>query len=221
MAENLHHYRKSYEKGVLRKLDAAQDPLDQFKRWFDELKDLNSAIEINAMHCTTLDSEGFPRTRVVLLKGFDHQGFQFFTNYNSQKGRDIIRHPQVSLSFFWPDLERQVHIKGRAEQMSTEESDTYFDVRPRGSQIGAHVSDQSSVIESRTYLEQRLEALEAEYFDKKVPRPEHWGGFRVIPEGYEFWQGRENRLHDRLRYRPALQDDSKFPKSWIIERLAP
>ncbi|HBB49245.1 MAG TPA: pyridoxamine 5'-phosphate oxidase [Flavobacteriaceae bacterium] len=221
MAENLHHYRKSYKKGVLRKLDAAQNPLDQFKRWFDELKDSNSAIEINAMHCTTLDSEGFPRTRVVLLKGFDHQGFQFFTNYNSQKGRDIIRHPQVSLSFFWPDLERQVHIKGRAEQMSAEESDTYFDVRPRGSQIGAHVSDQSSVIESRTYLEQRLEALEAEYLDKKVPRPEHWGGFRVIPEGYEFWQGRENRLHDRLRYRPALQDDSKFPKSWIIERLAP
>lgn len=221
MSENLHHYRKSYEKGALRKQEATQDPMDQFQLWFDQLKALDLNIEINAMHCTTLDAEGFPMTRVVLLKGFDRQGFQFFTNYNSQKGQDIERHPQVSLSFFWPDLERQVHIKGRAERLTPDESDAYFKVRPRGSQIGAHVSNQSTVIESRSVLEQRLAELESAYQDREIPRPDHWGGFRVIPDGYEFWQGRANRLHDRLRYRKLEPNDQSGHQSWIIERLAP
>ena len=220
MSENLHNYRKSYEKGALRKRDVAVHPLDQFKLWFDELKALDADIEINAMHCTTLDADGFPRTRVVLLKGFDDEGFQFFTNYNSQKGRDIEAHPKVSLSFFWPDLERQIHIKGRAERLTREESDAYFDVRPRGSQLGAHVSEQSKVIESRAVLEQRLAQLQTEFDTKDIPRPEHWGGFRVIPMAYEFWQGRANRLHDRLRYKP-VQDAMSGESSWIIERLAP
>ena len=215
MSQNLHSYRKSYQKGALRKQDAAADPFDQFTLWFEALKSLELDIEINAMHCTTLDADGFPRTRVVLLKSFDRQGFQFFTNYNSQKGQDIARHPKVSLSFFWPDIERQVHIKGTAERLTKEESDAYFAVRPRGSQIGAHVSDQSSVIESRDYLEQRLADIESLYQNSEIPRPDHWGGYRVIPEHYEFWQGRENRLHDRLRYTPLTR------ASWIIERLAP
>ncbi len=221
MAENLQHYRKSYQKGALSKQDAAQDPMDQFQIWFDELKALNLDIEINAMHCTTLDAEGFPRTRVVLLKGFDPQGFQFYTNYNSQKGQDIGRHPQVSLSFFWPELERQVHIIGKAQRLSPEESDAYFNVRPRGSQIGAHVSEQSTVIESRSVLQSRLADLEKEYQGREIPRPEHWGGFRVVPQGYEFWQGRENRLHDRLRYRLTSDNEPETKPSWIIERLAP
>jgi pyridoxamine 5'-phosphate oxidase len=221
MSENLHHYRKSYEKGALRKREAAQDPMDQFQLWFDQLKALDLNIEINAMHCTTLSAEGFPMTRVVLLKGFDGQGFQFFTNYNSQKGQDIDRHPQVSLSFFWPDLERQVHIKGRAERLTPDESDAYFKVRPRGSQIGAHVSNQSTVIESRSVLEQRLAELDSAYQNREIPRPDHWGGFRVIPDGYEFWQGRANRLHDRLRYRKLEPNDQSGHQSWIIERLAP
>lgn len=221
MSENLHHYRRSYEKGALRKQDVAQDPYEQFQIWFDELKALDLNIEINAVHCTTLGADGFPISRVVLLKGFDRKGFQFFTNYNSQKGRDISAHPQVSLSFFWPDLERQVHIKGKAERLTAEESDAYFNVRPRGSQIGAHVSNQSAVISSRLVLEQRLEALEAEFQGRDIPRPEHWGGFRVIPQAYEFWQGRENRLHDRLRYQPKIQDGPLSESSWIIERLAP
>ena len=221
MSENLHHYRKSYEKGALRKQDAAGDPMDQFRLWFDELKALALDIEINAMHCSTLDGDGFPRTRVVLLKGFDRHGFQFFTNYNSQKGQDLARHPQVSLSFFWPDLERQVHINGRAERLTPEESDAYFNVRPRGSQIGAHVSDQSTVIESRSVLEQRLTELDAKYQGCEIQRPKHWGGFRVIPQGYEFWQGRNNRLHDRLRYRQASDNTPENKQSWIIERLAP
>jgi pyridoxamine 5'-phosphate oxidase len=212
MSQNLHSYRKSYQKGALRKQDAAADPFDQFTLWFEALKSLELDIEINAMHCTTLDADGFPRTRVVLLKSFDRQGFQFFTNYNSQKGQDIARHPKVSLSFFWPDI---VHIKGTAERLTKEESDAYFAVRPRGSQIGAHVSDQSSVIESRDYLEQRLADIESLYQNSEIPRPDHWGGYRVIPEHYEFWQGRENRLHDRLRYTPLTR------ASWIIERLAP
>lgn len=221
MSENLHHYRKSYEKGALRKQDAAQDPMTQFQLWFDELKSLDLDIEINAVHCTTLGVDGFPMSRVVLLKGFDRKGFQFFTNYNSHKGQDIAAHPQVSLSFFWPDLERQVHIKGKAERLTARESDAYFNVRPRGSQIGAHVSAQSSVIDSRAVLEQRLAAIEAEFQGREIPRPEHWGGFRVIPQVYEFWQGRENRLHDRLRYRPGAQQDKTHEPSWIIERLAP
>jgi len=230
MSQNLHHYRKSYQKGALRKQDTAADPFDQFTLWFDALKSLELDIEINAMHCTTLDAEGFPRTRVVLLKSFDRQGFQFFTNYSSQKGQDITRHSKVSLSFFWPDVERQVHIKGTAERLTKEESDAYFAVRPRGSQIGAHVSDQSSVIESREYLEQRLADIESLYENREIPRPDHWGGFRVIPEEYEFWQGRENRLHDRLRYIPVTTTETKTEiqaqnktayVSWIIERLAP
>jgi pyridoxamine 5'-phosphate oxidase len=221
MSQNLHHYRKSYQKGALRKQDAASDPLDQFKRWFGELKALDLDIEINAMHCTTVDEHGFPRSRVVLLKNFDLHGFQFFTNYKSQKGQDLLRDPKVSLTFFWPDLERQVHIIGVAERLIPEESDAYFAVRPRGSQIGAHVSDQSTVIESRAILEQRLKDIEQKYAQSDIPRPEHWGGFRVAPIQYEFWQGRENRLHDRLRYTPNKDMDHKGKTPWNIERLAP
>ena len=214
MSENLQHYRKSYDKGALRKNQALSDPLDQFTKWFDELKALDVDFEINAMHCITLDEAGYPVSRVVLLKGYDQDGFQFFTNYNSQKAQNIEKHPLVSLSFFWPNMERQVHIRGKAQKMSAAASDAYFSVRPRGSQIGAHVSEHSTVIESREFLETRLRALEELYANKEIPRPAHWGGYLIQPHEYEFWQGRPNRLHDRLRY-------TQVDGQWKIERLAP
>jgi len=214
MSENLHHYRKSYEMSALRKNDVLANPLDQFTRWFDQLKSLNSDIEINAMHCVTLDKSGYPLSRVVLLKGYDQDGFQFFTNYNSQKGKNIETNPLISLSFFWPILERQVHIRGKAQKLSSAASDAYFAVRPRGSQLGAHVSDQSSIIRSREVLESRLKLVEQQYMEQEIPRPTHWGGYLIQPHEYGFWQGRTNRLHDRLRY-------SKAGGIWNIDRLAP
>ncbi len=214
MRDNLHDYRKNYKKGALDEKSVDENPFQQFRTWFYNVRDSGGVDEVNAMTLTTIGVDGFPRGRVVLLKKYDENGFYFYTNYTSDKGKAIAENNNVSLSFFWPNIERQVIIKGIAEKTSEEDASSYFASRPKGSQLGALLSDQSSVVESRAVLEMELKALEREYENKEVPKPEHWGGFVVKPLEFEFWQGRPNRLHDRIRYR--LQD-----LDWIIERLAP
>ncbi|TVZ22915.1 pyridoxamine 5'-phosphate oxidase [Dokdonia sp. Hel_I_63] len=213
MNRDLHDYRKSYEKGELLLENSALNPMDQFKTWFKEVEDAGGVAEPNAMTVATLGTDGFPKSRIVLLKELDADGFVFYTNYTSEKGESIAHHDKVGISFFWPNLERQVIIKGDIEKVSTERSDTYFNARPKDSQLGAWVSDQSSVIGGREVLEDKMKALKVTYEGKDIPRPAHWGGYIVKPVSIEFWQGRPSRLHDRIRYR--LENDQ-----WIKERLA-
>ena len=213
MNRDLHGYRKTYEKGELLLENSAVNPMDQFKTWFKEVEDAGGVAEPNAMTVATLGTDGFPKSRIVLLKELDADGFVFYTNYTSEKGESIAYHPKVGISFFWPNLERQVIIKGAIEKISAARSDTYFNARPKDSQLGAWVSDQSSVIAGREVLENKMKALKATYEHKDIPRPEHWGGYIVKPISIEFWQGRPSRLHDRIRYR--LEKDQ-----WIKERLA-
>ncbi|HEX8173127.1 MAG TPA: pyridoxamine 5'-phosphate oxidase [Thermoanaerobaculia bacterium] len=194
--------------------DLAKTPFEQFARWFDEAKQRQQQMP-EAMTVATSDRNGLVTARVCLLKGFDERGFVFFTNYNSRKGAQLSDNPRVALCFYWPALERQVRVEGAAVKTTEEESDAYFATRPRGSQLGAWASSQSSVIPGRGDLDQRFRDLEANYGDRPVPRPPHWGGFRVIPLEIEFWQGRADRLHDRFVYR------LREPKDWIIERLSP
>lgn len=193
--------------------DVAATPVLQFDKWWNEA--VSSSIEeVNAMTLATVNPDGKPAARIVLLKGFDENGFIFFTNYLSEKGKSISAYPYASLVFFWKELERQVRIEGSCIQVSESESDEYFLSRPIGSRLGAWASPQSTVISSRTVLDQNLDRVTAQYADGIVPRPDHWGGYRVIPEVVEFWQGRPSRLHDRIRYR---NEESQ----WLIERLAP
>ena len=212
--KDLGHLRKNYSKNELKSADINNDPLQFFKIWFDEANQHPEIEEANAMMLATLGLDDFPKARVVLLKALTDQGFVFYTNYQSEKGLSIADHPKVGLSFFWPALERQVIIKGIAESLAPSISDDYFKSRPIGSQLGAIVSEQSKVITDRSILEAKLEALEIEYQDKAVERPPHWGGYAVVPKCIEFWQGRPNRLHDRIR----CQWQGSF---WSIERLAP
>jgi len=212
--EDLGHLRKSYQKGALNIDDIQNDPMTFFKNWFDQANETQAIEEANAMTLSTLGLDDFPKSRIVLLKALIEEGFVFYTNYQSEKGISIAHHSKVGLAFFWPPLERQVIIKGEAVKLTNEASDAYFQSRPKGSQIGAIVSDQSKVISDRSIMEAKLEALEIEYAEKDVPRPEHWGGYVVKPQCIEFWQGRPNRLHDRIRY----QLQGNF---WNIERLAP
>lgn len=214
MPEELFSYRKSYEKGILSEETVDQNPMQQFRSWFYEVRDSGGADEVNAMTVSTMGLEGYPKGRVVLLKKYDENGFYFYTNYNSEKGKSIDINNKVSLSFFWPNMERQVIIKGIAEKTSEDDSTNYFHSRPKGSQLGALVSHQSTVLESREQLEKELEALEEKYKNQEVPKPEYWGGYLVRPVEIEFWQGRPNRLHDRIRYTLKEED-------WLIERLAP
>lgn len=212
---DLSNYRKSYEKSELLESAIPEDPIALFKKWFHEVEDFGGEDEVNAMTVSTLGLDGFPKARVVLLKQYSFEGFIFYTNYHSEKGRAIEANPQVCLSFFWHSLERQVIIKGIAEKAPENISDGYFESRPDGSKLGAIVSNQSEVIASRSILEERLQQLEKDFEGKEILRPAHWGGFLVKPVEVEFWQGRPNRLHDRIRYQ--IQEDY----SWKIERLAP
>ena len=212
--EDLGHLRKSYQKGALNIDDIQNDPMIFFKNWFDQANETQTIEEANAMTLSTLGLDDFPKSRIVLLKALIDEGFVFYTNYQSEKGTSIAHHSKVGLAFFWPPLERQVIIKGEAVKLTNEASDVYFQSRPKGSQIGAIVSDQSKVISDRSIMEAKLEALEIEYAEKNVPRPDHWGGYVVKPQCIEFWQGRPNRLHDRIR----CQLQGNF---WNIERLAP
>ncbi|MGI9543507.1 MAG: pyridoxamine 5'-phosphate oxidase [Cyclobacteriaceae bacterium] len=205
--------RNEYSKKELRQQDVASNPIDQFKLWFEET--LRSEVpEPNAMSLATVDQQGQPSLRVVLLKEVNEHGFVFFTNYQSKKGQSMMHNPLVGLNFFWHDLERQVRIEGSASKISELLSNDYFETRPRGSQIGAWASPQSQPISERSCLEKEQNALEKKFKDKEIPRPEHWGGYLVTPHRIEFWQGRASRLHDRICYQ---KEDGK----WEIKRLAP
>lgn len=205
--------RRNYTRDGLLESQAADDPIDQFGTWFSQAVDVEPN-EPNAMMLATVDVDGQPHLRTLLLKGFDERGFVFFTNYQSAKGEQLLAHPYAAMTFWWHDLERQVRIEGAVEQVSGEESDVYYHSRPLGSRLGAWTSPQSQVISGREVLEQRLAAVEATYAEVQPPRPSHWGGFRLVPQMIEFWQGRPSRLHDRLRY--CLEGGS-----WRRERLAP
>jgi pyridoxamine 5'-phosphate oxidase len=211
--ESLQNLRQEYRSSELLQQDVDQNPMDQFKKWFTDA--LNAQLyEPNVMTLATADPYGKPSARIVLLKGFDEHGFNFYTNYDSKKGSELKQNPQAALVFFWAELERQVRIEGMVSKLDPEVSTEYFHSRPKGSQIGAMVSPQSQVISSREALEQQVLALKAQYADLEVPRPDHWGGYLVEPQHIEFWQGRPSRLHDRISY--DLVDGV-----WIINRLAP
>ena len=215
MQKDLSDYRKSYEKSALLEDTISSNPMEVFQKWFYETEASDSVDEPNAMTVSTIGLDGFPKSRVVLLKKFTHEGFIFYTNYESEKGKAIANNPKVCISFFWSNMERQIIIKGKADKIAENLSDGYFKSRPDGSKLGAIVSEQSSVIPSRETLENKLQELEKEYESKEIERPDFWGGYIVKPESIEFWQGRPNRLHDRIRF--TLQEDS----DWKMERLAP
>lgn len=214
MKQDLSDKRRVYNVSEIDFNSILPNPIELFKKWYEEAQNSNLIVEPNAMNVSAIGGDGFPRNRVVLLKEFNDQGFIFYTNYESQKGKAINSNPNVCLSFFWDRLERQVIIKGVAEKTSQQQSEEYFGKRPFESQIGAMVSHQSSVIGADTDLMAEAHRLEKEFEGKQVPKPDYWGGFLVRPVEIEFWQGRPSRLHDRLRYR--LKDGS-----WITERLAP
>jgi len=229
--------RREYRVGGIRRSDLNPDPLKQFATWFEQasgartsgrvqkfLVGMYKALmslagapppDVNAMTLSTVDDNGQPFSRIVLLKGVDSRGFTFYTNYHSRKGRQIESQPRAALAFFWVDLERQVCVTGRVTRLPEKESDAYFNSRPRGSRIGAWASDQSAPVENRAALEAAMTRLEKEYANREVPRPPHWGGYLLTPDRIEFWQGRPNRLHDRFVY--ELQPDG----AWHITRLSP
>jgi pyridoxamine 5'-phosphate oxidase len=206
--------RREYMQRGLHESDLDEDPIRQFQVWFDAAVEAGLP-EPDAMTLATASTDGKPSARMVLLKLADERGFVFFTNYESRKGRELADNPRAALVLFWVELERQIRIEGRVEPVTAAESDAYFHSRPLGSQLGAAASHQSRVIPGREELEKRVAELEKQYQGGEIPRPDYWGGYRVVPEVIEFWQGRPNRLHDRLRYRRNGED------RWIIERLSP
>lgn len=213
--KDLSNYRKSYEKNELLESKIPDNPIDLFKDWFLEVENFGGIEEVNAMTVSTIGLDGFPKSRVVLLKQFDNEGFVFYTNYNSEKGKAISNNPNVCLSFFWHSVERQVIIKGVATKVDEKISDLYFQSRPEGSRLGAIVSNQSETVNSREILEQKLKELEYDSKTIVIKRPGHWGGFVVKPIEIEFWQGRPNRLHDRIRYK------TQNNLEWKKDRLQP
>jgi pyridoxamine 5'-phosphate oxidase len=211
---NVADLRRDYSRQTLLESNADASPFLQFQSWFTQA--LNAqVIEPNAMTLATLSTDGKPAARIVLLKDFDERGFVFYSNFQSRKGQELAQTPEAALVFWWGELERQVRIEGSITVVSEAEADAYFQSRPRGSQLGAWVSNQSQVIGDRSVLEERLQALEQEYCDRSIPRPSHWGGYRLAPTYFEFWQGRSNRLHDRLCYRHGTAN------AWQMERLSP
>jgi len=215
MENDLSNYRRNYQKIELSMKDISENPMELFQKWFYEVEEFGGDVEANAMTISTIGTDGFPKSRAVLLKKYTWEGFIFYTNYNSEKGKAIANNPHVCLSFLWHNIERQIIIKGVAEKISENLSDGYFESRPDGSKLGAWASDQSEVVPSRKYLDDRLASFEKQFENKEITRPEHWGGYIVKPISIEFWQGRPNRMHDRIKY--TLQEDY----DWKIERLAP
>jgi pyridoxamine 5'-phosphate oxidase len=206
--------RKTYAQAQLLESETAADPMEQFGKWWEQAVRAE-ILEVNAMTLATVNADGMPDARIVLLKGMDGQGFHFYTNYQSRKGQQLEINPRAALVLFWKELERQVRIKGRMERLPDAESDAYFHSRPRESQLGAVSSPQSEIIADRSWLEERYRSVEASFEGKEIARPDHWGGYRLIPESIEFWQGRPGRMHDRLEYK---KDPSG---SWFRQRLAP
>lgn len=213
--ENLHDKRKVYERSQLIESEIKQNPIEQFRNWFIEASENPAISEANAMAVSTMEEDGCPRTRMVLLKAYTYEGFIFYTNYHSRKGKAIEKTHKACLHFFWPTLERQIIIKANLERIAENLSDGYFHSRPKGSQLGAVVSPQSQEIPDRDFLERKLADLEKQYENTEVPRPENWGGYLAKPYEIEFWQGRPNRLHDRIIYELINGLD------WKISRLAP
>lgn len=211
--EMIQSLRQDYKAAELSEKDADKNPIKQFEKWFTDA--LNAKIfEPNAMTLATADKTGKPNARIVLLKGFDENGFSFYTNYLSQKGKEMKKNPQACLVFFWGELERQIRIEGKIEKLSKEASEKYFHSRPVASQIGAIASPQSQVLNDRKELENKFEELKNQYEGKTIPKPAHWGGYIVKPTSIEFWQGRRSRLHDRIKY-------DLINGKWQTNRLAP
>lgn len=215
MAIDLSDYRKSYNKEELLESTCPKNPMELFNQWFKNAEESKKIEEPNAMNISTIGKDGFPKNRIVLLKKIVPKGFIFFTNYTSEKGQAIKENNNICLSFFWPALEQQIIIKGRTEKLPESSSDDYFNSRPEGSKLGAWASNQSNVVASRKELEDNLKKFEEEFKHKQIPRPKHWGGYLTKPISIEFWQGRTNRMHDRILYQ--LEKDF----SWKLERLAP
>lgn len=219
MSDSVHqtvrNRRVDYAKGELTEDNAALDPFDEFEVWLDAAQNDGAVSEPNAMTVATVDATGQPTARVVLMRGFDLRGLEFYTNYESAKGRDLNIDPRISAVFFWPSMQRQIRVNGIAKRIDASESDAYFEGRPYKSKLGAHVSKQSAPIASRKVLEDDMEALKETYSESDdIPRPQNWGGFRIEPMSFEFWQGRRSRLHDRLLY-------ERFEEKWTRVRLAP
>lgn len=212
--KDLSNYRKTYQKSALLETDVPENPMELFQKWFLEAEQYEKG-EANAMNVASIGLDGYPKNRIVLLKKYTWEGFVFYTNYSSEKGKAILQNPKVCLSFFWQGLERQVIIKGNAEKLPANLSDGYFESRPDGSKIGAWASDQSKPIASREALNKKLQSFERKFAGKEIPRPENWGGFLIKPIAMEFWQGRPNRMHDRILF--TLQKDY----AWKVERLQP